>query len=105
MAFFNQMDLGAVLAGCDLEEKQVVFNCKYDAGMSVPVQIIVEVSVFLEESFKHFLQVEGSELSVSFAEHNLFQVDFKPLILSQTNNLVSFRAFNSPKRHLFCLLT
>lgn len=54
------------MAGCDLEEKQVVFNCKYDAGMGSPVQIIVEVGVFLEESFEHFLQVEGRELSVSF---------------------------------------
>jgi hypothetical protein len=72
MAFFNQVDLGAVLARCDLEKKQVVFNCKYDATMSGPVQIIVEVIVFLEKSFKHFLQVKGSELGVSFTEHNLF---------------------------------
>ncbi len=60
------MDLGAVLGRGDLEEKQVVFNCKYDATMSGPVQIIVEVIIFLEKSFKHFLQVKSSELSVTF---------------------------------------
>ena len=69
--------------------------------MGRPVQIILKVTIFLQKSLEHFLQVKGSNLSLSLSQDNLLQVHLNPLILPQTDNLISIRAFDCPKPDFF----